>query len=496
MPHLQGPDKKGSSKDGEEQPQSNSSTGEQSGNGSATGGSKLLSLAATATKHAPTFQPAKAPEPPQYSNPAEEDPSAATMSNPDHSQVTPSPYGTAAPHRGFKQQQQQQQPPHPPPYYGYEGHPQAWMTGNPMYDRRVMGGYGEGVRRLFPSPIRYARTKSEEEETDDSKRPEERSPPRNSGYPFRGPPPAVSRAPFYGPPGVHPYPGYHHRPYSYDDQYAHAKAGERAPISPIKKRPAPAADHSTKRWKPAEQDCSKDEAKQSSDESESPQSPASTEGRVAGASKQRVISPSSSIEANGTGKSQDDESASGSNDRSSKHESHGERPTTQELPARFPPQDPSGRYGAPPGAYQSPYYPPGPPAMYGYPPHFGESPHGSGWRMPPSGSFPPQPHGAPHQYPPSYPAYSRPPMPQQHQQQQHRYPPPPIMPQQHQHVKKAGDVSKASPVSSKNNSPERPGASKIKSVAEWQRATLATGKAPSANRCMPLKAPIPSKYWG
>ena len=36
----------------------------------------------------------------------------------------------------------------------------------------------------------------------------------------------------------------------------------------------------------------------------------------------------------------------------------------------------------------------------------------------------------------------------------------------------------------------------IKSVAEWQHATLATGKAPSANRCLALKAPIPSKYWG
>ena len=36
----------------------------------------------------------------------------------------------------------------------------------------------------------------------------------------------------------------------------------------------------------------------------------------------------------------------------------------------------------------------------------------------------------------------------------------------------------------------------IKSVAEWQRAARATGKVPSANRCVPLQEPIPSKYWG
>jgi hypothetical protein len=36
----------------------------------------------------------------------------------------------------------------------------------------------------------------------------------------------------------------------------------------------------------------------------------------------------------------------------------------------------------------------------------------------------------------------------------------------------------------------------IKSVADWQKDYLATGLAPSANRCAPLKGPIPSKYWG
>jgi hypothetical protein len=37
---------------------------------------------------------------------------------------------------------------------------------------------------------------------------------------------------------------------------------------------------------------------------------------------------------------------------------------------------------------------------------------------------------------------------------------------------------------------------KIKSVEEWQVAARATGSAPSAFRCVPLKEPIPSKCWG
>ena len=36
----------------------------------------------------------------------------------------------------------------------------------------------------------------------------------------------------------------------------------------------------------------------------------------------------------------------------------------------------------------------------------------------------------------------------------------------------------------------------IKSVAEWQQATLATGQVPSANRCVPLADPVPSRFWG
>jgi hypothetical protein len=471
MPHLQGP-KEGASKDGEEKLLSTASAGDESGSGAHEGGDKLLSLVVTATKHAPAGQAAN----PQVEVRKEVVPPAAA-GHPERPQVTPSPYGVA-PHRGFEQ----------PPYYGYESHPPSWMPANAMYDRRAAGGYGQGARRLFPSPIRYNRTKSDDEETDESKRSGDRSPPRSSDYPFRGPPPPlVGRPPFYGPPGSQAYPGYYHYPYGYDDQYPHPQ-GDSAPPSPIKKRSGQPVESSPKRCKPTKQESPKQE-KQSNDKGvDDPQSPASTEGGMV-ESKQRVISPSSSIEANVTGKSQDDESPTGTSDRGIKTEpaSNADAPATQEMsgPARFPPHHPAGRYGAPPGPYQPPYYPPGR-GMYAYPPppHFSEGPppHGTGWGVPPHGATPPQ-------YPPSYPTpYGRPPMPPQ------RYPAPGM--HSESLGRKPSDPKPTSALSSKSGSPQRPGASKIKSVAEWQRATLATGKAPSANRCMPLKAPIPSKYWG
>jgi hypothetical protein len=49
---------------------------------------------------------------------------------------------------------------------------------------------------------------------------------------------------------------------------------------------------------------------------------------------------------------------------------------------------------------------------------------------------------------------------------------------------------------SRASTPESMEPSCIKSVADWQKAAMATGMAPSANRCVPLKAPVPTKYWG
>jgi hypothetical protein len=508
MPHLQASEK-GPTKEGEEQqvPLSTSS-GETSKKHVNTGGNKLLSLAATASKHAP---PAESLEPHSegatYNNEGRGPPGG--MGHQEHSNVTPSPYVSAPPH-GYEH----------PPYYGYESHPPSWMGGNPAYGvTRPMGVYGAGARRLFPSPIRYNRTKGDDEDTNESKtsqmNPEERSPPRNSGYPFRGPPPPQHGRPqFYGHTSAHPYPGYPPPSYGFNDPYSRHATGEHAALSPMKKRskPAPAEAPSTKRWKPAvEQESPKQEEKET-DNRDNPkglQSPPSAGGEAA--SSQRVISPSSSIEGglNAIGKCHDEESASDVNDKAATSETvpTADEPRLQEHPeqARYPPQEP--RYGGPhPGPYQHPYYPPGPPGpgMYGYPhpPSYSEGPslHG-GWKMPRSGSFPPPPqmHGAHPPYPPSYPPpYSHAPMP--HHQQ--RYPPTGIHGGHDSslHTMKGGDTNPSPVSSSTPNSPQQlgqgTGAPKIKSVAEWQRATLATGKAPSANRCMPLKAPIPSKYWG
>ena len=44
--------------------------------------------------------------------------------------------------------------------------------------------------------------------------------------------------------------------------------------------------------------------------------------------------------------------------------------------------------------------------------------------------------------------------------------------------------------------PPHPFHGEITSVAQWQQAQMITGFAPSANKCVPLKSPIPSKFWG
>jgi hypothetical protein len=36
----------------------------------------------------------------------------------------------------------------------------------------------------------------------------------------------------------------------------------------------------------------------------------------------------------------------------------------------------------------------------------------------------------------------------------------------------------------------------IQSVADWQQATVASGKVPSTHRCVALKPPVPSRFWG
>lgn len=67
----------------------------------------------------------------------------------------------------------------------------------------------------------------------------------------------------------------------------------------------------------------------------------------------------------------------------------------------------------------------------------------------------------------------------------------------HTHHRFAGAMPQKEDVAPRVRSSEGSGNKEsFKSVAHWQQATLSSGKPPSANRCMPLKEPIPSKYWG
>lgn len=477
MPHLK-PSKSGTKTQTEQH--RSPTTDDASETETDNGGNILLSLAASAPKEAPRE--------------AVTDPRTEAVSR---TKVTPSPYTGGPPHGNEHHH-----------YYGYETHPPSWMAG--VTGRRggkPMGVYGTGARRLFPSPIRCTRSKSDDDDVDESSSTNSGADTRTRAvYPFRGPPPHA-RLPFYGPPGAYSYPAYPPPPYGFNEQYSQHALAEHSPPSPVKRRqnPAPPSNASSpKRWKPSEdQDNLKLEEKDpnEADIEQGLQSPASTAGDD-NASKQRVISPSSSIEGglNSTGKSNDDECTSEANEKGTRTGTasegvpqHGENGDH----ARYGSLEP--RYGGPQGPYPPPYYPPGP-GMYGYPHpyHYGEgSPPRGAWRMPPSGAYPPpQVHVAHPPYPSPYaPAYGHPTLPSYHP----RY----HLPESHagngssQHRNGAEAKPPSAPQSS---NAKRLGAGavapKIKSVAEWQRATLATGKAPSANRCMPLKAPIPSKYWG
>lgn len=70
-------------------------------------------------------------------------------------------------------------------------------------------------------------------------------------------------------------------------------------------------------------------------------------------------------------------------------------------------------------------------------------------------------------------------------QQQTQQNPPPSQQQQQQHSKQS------------NNNNIQQQATEINSVAQWQEVQIMNGGfAPSANRCIPLKSPVPSKFWG
>lgn len=137
-------------------------------------------------------------------------------------------------------------------------------------------------------------------------------------------------------------------------------------------------------------------------------------------------------------------------------------------------------YGAPP--------PPG----YGQPPFAGGYPMYNGYPPPPPAHFmgrPGAPMGAPY-YPP-YPAHN----PAMMRQYPPRAVPPQPFPASSSTPQRMMGRPSGPPREMADPAPSQDLAA-IQSVAEWRQAALANGKPPSANRCVPLKEPIPSKYWG
>jgi hypothetical protein len=192
-----------------------------------------------------------------------------------------------------------------------------------------------------------------------------------------------------------------------------------------------------------------------------------------GRKKKAIISPSNSGE-----KGEEDESSGGSAQQGAAYPP-GARPYPH---APYPPPHTMHPYGMRPpyGAPMPPPYGHGHPMYNSYPPpppHYMDGRHCA----PPSyyTPYPPHPHPMMHHY--RHPSQFPPPYP--------GVPPPAGLTK----IAAAGSVKQ----SSRTNSPHGgDDGNCIKSVAEWQKAALATGKAPSANRCLPLKEPIPSKYWG
>jgi hypothetical protein len=414
--------------------------------------------------------------------------------------VTPSPLLN---NRGFEGYPPQTRGYEPPGWVGHAAHsPPAGYTGDGR-GGQVLGVYGDGNRRLFASPIRRQnegegppQEKSREGKPEENLSPVSYHPEAGRALQYR---PDMTRSPYYGAPPnmMPPMYGYRYpphmpqRPHGYDERYMHTHSPTR---SPLKRNGA--EDRSTQ-GSPKRQQLSKEKPVEVK--------VVNTKGfptEEEKAAKQRVISPTSSLE----GHSKTDE------DDSSKQQDSPAR-AAEGLSVRYPPQSP---YSGPPVMRSPfpphPYYPgaPGGPIHAGY-----HGPPREAWRMTPPGAYshgPPHgpPRGPPHG-PPSYPH------PYGHPQAGYPYPAPGMYPphQQRQPIRNAtdspsapaprhhADDTQSSPIASRSPSTlrspikhEQPLAPTIKSVAEWQQATLATGMAPSANRCMALKAPIPSKYWG
>jgi hypothetical protein len=193
---------------------------------------------------------------------------------------------------------------------------------------------------------------------------------------------------------------------------------------------------------------------------------------TSGIPKKRTISPTSSGE-----KGEDDDHTEPSG-RPYLHFHTYEKNFHGPGSAYYHPHPPSLAFGGPP-PYGSGY-----PIYHGYPPH--RLPYASPLAIghlhghPGAGGFfPPYPHAA-----------------QMMHQPRHLYPP---FPSCHvlagaTPIKRGAGVVETLSIDSKVEN--KGNKESFKSVADWQQSTLSSGKPPSANRCVPLKEPVPSKYWG
>jgi hypothetical protein len=356
---------------------------------------------------------------------------------------------------------------------------------------KAMNVFGTGARQLFPSPIRCTRAQSSDDDVDESDEGKawqnRKSPIKSGGY-------SSDRTGGYMYPnfGVHPYHGYPPPPpYVYHDVYSRHRQAYHASYSPLLSNPSSPICKRFKRCNEENREDDDDEESDNEKEKNGLHSPASSSMGDA-ASKQRVISPSSSVEGGPSRnlKSHDDERTTEANGKTSKSDSKMERQSCHQPSlgyVHYPP--PEACFSTSHNPYPQ-YYPPRTSAYgYSYSHPFGKShaPH-CDWRPPHSASFPaPHMHTAFYSHPAHF-AYG-PTAPYPHY---HYSPPPP--PPAHAHSQNEAIQS-----SEKADCASKPAASsttEIKSVAEWQRAALTTGKAPSTNRCVPLKGPIPSKFWG
>jgi len=447
----------------------------------------LLALAATAPK---PFSKQEVKIDQSISRSSEQDISPTSNEYGSHGHVpwppvTPSPF-----HHRFEG--------YPPPAHSYE-HP-GWMgySGPPPDGCMEDGRPGqlpviyEGSRRLFVSPIRRANDSERvcSEPTQARKSEGTHSPSSYNTEPGRSLHyrPDLCHPPYFAVPNIMPptY-AYHYppHPHGYDERYIH---GRSVPMSPLKRTAVEGGSTQQSPKKKQLRNSKPDKGKVTKlvEENRRELSDSTDDGK---GSKQRVISPTSSLE--GHSKADEDEERN--------------KPQAKETTGQFFPLGPPGAASFMRTPLSPHTYYPGTPRGPVHPGYHG--PPRENWRMTPPRPFPP--HGlayGPSTYPARYGhphggiGYSYPPP--------GRYPPPQRQPPKptsdsHGALYPRKDADVRLPTPSPQATAQSPlkndfGASTktIKSVSEWQQAALTTGMAPSANRCMALKAPIPSKYWG